>query len=106
MTGDLELSHRTREIVRKMFAAGQHEEVEQLLISGCGNNLPFCENLNAIELERIRFAALKLSGGDVSKLRQEIILAGSDWRDLLMSAGFGYSVTEHQNWAIQFLSQD
>jgi len=49
--------------------------------------------------ERIQLGVLKLSEGNVDKLLSAISLARTDWRDLLMSAGFGYSITEHKNWA-------
>jgi hypothetical protein len=41
---------------------------------------------------------LKLSAGDLRKLRQEIDSANHDWRDTLVAAGFGQSVTAHRNW--------
>jgi hypothetical protein len=50
------------------------------------------------QLERFRFSALKLSGGKLDKLRQAVELAQQDWRDLLMAAGFGDDVTEHERW--------
>jgi hypothetical protein len=49
-------------------------------------------------LERYRYAALKLSGGDLGRLRQAIELAKSDWRDLLVAAGFAENVRAHKNW--------
>ena len=58
----------------------------EMLAHECGNNLPFLEKLDAHALERWRFAALKLSGGDLAKLRQAVELAKHDWRDLLMTA--------------------
>lgn len=59
---------------------------------------PDLENLNQIELERFRFAVLKLSQGRLDILRRAIDLAQSDWRDLLMAADFGYDVTAHNRW--------
>lgn len=57
-----------------------------MLADECGNNLTFLERLDAHALERWHFAALKLSGGDLAKLRQAVELAKHDWRDLLMTA--------------------
>ena len=54
-------------------------------------------------LERIRFAVLKLSDGDVEKLDAAVNLAKTDWRDLLVAAGFGDSLTEHDCWADSLL---
>ncbi len=50
------------------------------------------------EFERFRFAALRLSNGDLRKLEQAVELAKRDWRDLLMAAGFGEDVTAHERW--------
>jgi hypothetical protein len=47
-------------------------------------------------MERVRFAVLKLSGGDLEKLRKAIKLAQTDWRDLLMAAGFGHDVNVYK----------
>jgi len=49
-------------------------------------------------MERIRFAVLKLSEGNIEKLVQGIELAQTDWRDLLMMAGFGEDVEAHDKW--------
>lgn len=36
------------------------QQIDQLLLHQCGNNLPFCEKSDEFRLEPIRFAALKL----------------------------------------------
>lgn len=69
-----------------------------MLAEQCGNNLPFLEKLNAQELERYQFAALKLSRGKLPRLLDAIQLAKTDWRDLLMAAGFGENVRAHLDW--------
>lgn len=71
----------------------------------CGNNLPFAENWNEPQLERVRFAVLKLCMGNIDVLLREIVNAQRDWRDTLMQAGFGYSLTEHEWWAKEFLDR-
>jgi hypothetical protein len=48
-------------------------------------------------MERWRFSALKLSGGNIEKLSKAIELAKLDWRDLLVSAGFD-DVDAHIHW--------
>jgi hypothetical protein len=55
------------------------------------------EKLNEIELERFRFAALKLSAGSIDKLKEAIALAKADWRDLLVSAKF-WTADSHKSW--------
>ena len=92
------LSRDAEERVESMFAPGDREAVRRLLIEECGNNLPFCENLDTAALDRCRFAVLKLSGGDLEKLRKAIALAKQDWRDLLVAAKFANDVTAHRRW--------
>jgi hypothetical protein len=91
------LSPDTEARVEALFPPESRAEVADLLIHQCGNNLPLLEKLDEFELERFQFAALKLSGGSVDKLRKAIQLAKSDWRDLLVSAGFG-DVNAHKTW--------
>lgn len=85
----LPLSPRTRDRVESLFAENRHEQVERLLINHCGNNLPFCEDKDEHQLERIRHAALKLSRGNCFRLREAVRLAKTDWRDLLVAAEGG-----------------
>ncbi len=50
-------------------------------------------------MERIRFAVLKLSEGNMDKLIQAIELAQAGWRDVLMASGFGEDVEAHNRWS-------
>jgi hypothetical protein len=84
--------------LKAVFPASDRAEAERLLVNECGNNLPFCQDSNQYQLECVRYAAMKLSHGTLNGLRQAIELAKTDWRDLLMGAGFGEDVTEHQRW--------
>lgn len=92
------LSPKTRDLLNAAFAGPDRAEAERLLVAECGNNLPFCHDSNPYDLERIRFAAMKLSKGDLNRLRNAIDLAKTDWRDLLMGAGFGHDATAHKRW--------
>jgi hypothetical protein len=49
-------------------------------------------------MERIRFSILKLIAEHPENEERAFNLAQVDWRDLLMSAGFGHSATEHKKW--------
>lgn len=91
------LTPRTRDHVAVMFPDAQ-DEVAELLVRECGNNLPMLENADALALERLRFAVLRLSAGRFGKLQAAIDLARTDWRDLLMAAGFGEDVEAHLRW--------
>ena len=69
-----------------------------MLRSECGNNLPSLEHASAEGLQRIQIAALKVSVGDLEKLREAVRLAQVDWRDLLVAAGFEHDVEAHLKW--------
>ena len=49
-------------------------------------------------LERVRFAVLKISNGDIGELREAVRHAQIDWRDVLVAAGFGERLA-HREWA-------
>ena len=93
------LSPRTTALVESIFTLEDVEEACQSLEQDCGNNLPGCSDSDEYRLERLRFAAIKVSQGNMSKLHEAIHEAQIDWRDLLMEAGFGYDVNEHETWA-------
>ena len=69
-----------------------------MLRDECGNNLPLMKDKDETALERLRFAALKLSQGELNKLLDAVILAQTDWRDLLVAAGFADDVQAHLSW--------
>lgn len=99
------LSPRTWQLVRRIFP-GEAEVIGRLLITECGQNLPFCQDYDEFQLERLRFAALKISGGHLERLKQAIEQAQRDWRDELMWAGFGERLTAHDDWAKEILNQE
>lgn len=92
------LSPETERRVTALFPADQRAEVTRLLVERCGNNLPGLGKQDQFQLERVRFAALKVSRGDLARLRSAVELAEVDWRDLLMGADFGSDVNAHKNW--------
>lgn len=86
MNADPRLGPKNTRCVRSLFPEGRHAQAERLLTNHCGNNLPFCEDKDEDGLERIRLAALHVSGGDYNKLCEAVRLARLDWRDLLAAA--------------------
>jgi hypothetical protein len=92
------LSAETERRVDALFAPDQRDEVARLLRVECGNNLPFLDSFDEIQLERVQFAALKLSEGSIQKLHDTVRLAKEDWRDLLVSAVFANDVNAHNRW--------
>ena len=97
------ISPRTLDLVQALFSEDERETACRLLEDGCGGNLPFLSELNSIELERYRFAALRVSQGTVKGLESAISLAKTDWRDLLMEADFGHDTRAHEDWCAKTL---
>jgi hypothetical protein len=54
------LSPRTWQLIQMIFP-NEAEAVGTLLVQECGQNLPFCQDSDEYRLERLRFAALKIS---------------------------------------------
>ena len=92
------ISPETERRIALLFREAQREAVRRLLRDKCGNNLPFLQNRDEFQMERIRFAVLKLSGGDLEKLAGAARLARQDWRDLLVAAGFASRLDAHEHW--------
>jgi hypothetical protein len=72
--------------------------VTRLLEEDCGAALPGTDNASAEFFERVQCAALKLSEGRVDRLYDAIALAQTDWRDLLVAAGFAEDIRAHKEW--------
>ena len=92
------LTDATVDRIVAMFSLADQDLVSTLLIEECGDILPLSRAANPGSIERIRFAVLKLSGGDLNALQRAIDLAKIDWRDVLVDAGFGSDVTAHKSW--------
>ena len=92
------ITEGTEHRLASLFPEEDRAEARRLLETGCGRNLPLLEQASAAELERVQFAALKVSGGELTRLREAVHLAQQDWRDLLVAAGFANSETAHQAW--------
>ncbi len=92
------LTDETLRRIDLLFPPDERELVASILLEECGNNLPLLNNVDAHDMDRFRFAALKLSEGRLDKLDEALKLAKMDWRDLLMAAGFGYSIHAHETW--------
>lgn len=92
------LSPATQSRLESLFAASDRATATELLINRCAEKLPFVGGSTPRDLERVRFAVLKLSQGDLGKLRSMVQLAETDWRDVLVAAGFANDITAHQEW--------
>lgn len=92
------LSELTRSHLMALFAAPEVADAERLLVEECADNLPMIGHATPGGLERIRFAAIRVSDGNPSRLREAIDLAKADWRDLLVAGGFADDVDAHRTW--------
>jgi hypothetical protein len=95
------LSQATKRRVAISFGGANVAAASELLTNKCGSNLPFCDNCGPFDLERIRFATLKISAGSLDRLQQAVDLATQDWRDLLVAADFANDVNAHTRWIPQ-----
>ena len=93
------LSPATCQLLLRAFSPQNQREVAQVLVSECADNLPFLEHQDEYGLEPVRFAVVKLSGGNVAEFRWWASIAQQDWPDLLVAAGFSGSPTAYQEWA-------
>ena len=92
------LSHETQRRVAALFQGPEREMATELLVTQCADNLPLWVNTDQVGLERIQFAVLKMSQGDLGALRKAVALAQVDWRDVLVAAGFATSIKAHESW--------
>jgi hypothetical protein len=90
----VELSAGLSQRIAMMFAPDEIALVSSLLTEECGPRL----TRHPVLLDRIRYAVLKLSGGDLAGLRKAIGIAQRDWRDALVWSGFGQSLDAHESW--------
>jgi hypothetical protein len=97
----IELSSRSIEVIEILFSSSDAVLAKELLISQCAENVPMCEDHTPEQMDRIRLAALKVSGGVYSELIRAVKLACTDWRDLFMAAGFGNDIEAHLKWVPQ-----
>lgn len=92
------LSDATEARLIRAFSGEDLLEARALLEADCAENVPLWNACTPSGLDRLRIAAIKASGGTIAGLVDALVLAETDWRDLLVSAGFGYDVTAHESW--------
>lgn len=101
----LALSDKVENLILTLFKREKDQAHAILLLQEeCANNVPFCENAVPEGMDRIRIAALKVSGGNITKLEQAVALAKIDWRDLFMAAGFESDLNAHNVWYDKIIS--
>src|SRR5437763_16639328 len=75
------LTPATQRLIERDFPLEHRAEVTGLLLTRCGSNLPLMGETSAAEIERVRFAVLKLTGGRIEDLQRHVDIANVDWRD-------------------------
>lgn len=85
--------------IASVFEEAQREDARTMIRERCGFGLPLMHTLDPQAYDRVRLAAIKLSGGTLEGLESVICNAQTDWRDVLMAADFGYNAEAHLNWA-------
>lgn len=95
----VDLSPATTERLRRLFPPDVAATAARLLTEGCAENLPLLGSAaTPASLERLRLAAIRVSGGDLARLREAIRVAQQDWRDLLVAADFATDTRAHERW--------
>lgn len=94
---DKPLSPRVASVIKALFAQEEHQTVIEMLVEECGAARLYVTNANLVE--RVQLAVLKISNGQIDKFLAATQLAQIDWRDALMTAGFGQDVNVHLRWA-------
>jgi hypothetical protein len=95
---DTSLSPETQRRLEALFEGPARKIAAELLVMECGAKLPLWRGTDPQGLERVRFAALKLSNGDLGDRRRAVEIAKVDWRDVLVAAGFGHDPRAHERW--------
>jgi hypothetical protein len=102
----LGLTRDTRQLIDILFGNPHEREIiEETLKTKCAENISFRKNRSSESFERIHFAIIKLlhEGENLEDLVKQ---ANTDWRDLLVNAGFGNDLKEHNTWKDNILHQD
>jgi len=94
----IDLTPGTKDRLRALFRPEDVPEAERLLANDDTVASLAGQGWTPAQLERIQFAALRASAGTLEGLRQALVLGRADWRDLVMSAGFGNDPLAHQSW--------
>lgn len=100
LEGKTYFSEETENLVDLLFPPERRDEILDSLRG-------FCEWSNSYKVygnvDRFCFAILKLSvrrgKGRINAFYKAMQLAKTDYRDLLVAAGFGNSTTAHAGWA-------
>lgn len=83
-----------------VYAPEERREARRMLEFSCGSAVESGWGREPAAYDRVRFAAMQFSYGRIEGLVYAITLAQTDWRDLLVQAGFADDATEHTRWMV------
>ena len=98
------LSSRTEQVAAALFEEPELGHIIRRLLQEASENIPFQENSTPEEMERIRYAIMKLIVQNRKNENRAFEYVKTDWRDLFMAAGFGYCAEEHNRWADRIMA--
>ena len=93
-----DLSLRTQQLIEHLIKSDARLAVGEKLTRECSAEAVGCARWTREEMERIHFAILKLGAKADYTFDSAILLAKTDWRDLLMAASFGEDLEAHNKW--------
>jgi len=93
-----DITKRTMKAIETLFSSEEQGIVKDELELNYFTNVAGCNGWSASQMERIWFAVLKSSNGQLSEFKTSIKLANTDFRDLLMIAEFGEDLEAHNKW--------
>jgi len=94
------LGKLTHELVTRCCPISHQQEIIDLLSQQCSDNLPGIGRTPEWDelVDRVQLAAIRGSDWNLDKIKASVSMANVDWRDLLVGAGFGTSLSAHQVW--------
>jgi hypothetical protein len=99
------LSDKTEKLIVHYFPSESQWAKDQLQ-SYCEYMAEYISERTSLEsYERFCYAILKIGKTSKTKFLQALDLGRSDYRDLLVAAGFGNSATIHNDWANKILNK-
>ncbi len=99
-TMPIPLSKRCRRVAERLFSEPSHFlGSRSRLTAEASENIPFHANSNSTEMDRIRFAIMKLASIPCSDEDAIFALAKTDWKTCSWLPGFGTpSREQHEKW--------
>jgi hypothetical protein len=87
-----------RELILRHCPMDLSPVVIDLLDEECSVHLPAVKPEWTVLIERIQASVIRRSAWQVPSIRKGVDRAKSDWRDLLVAAGFAHDLDEHGRW--------